>query len=219
MEILPGPPLTLDILVKEFLVPFYPSSQVELKLGFCLSDFGNQPGGQFKASASTFAEPLAIHSPAAGRSALEPWRERSLRCPRVPLAPACSSSPRSSPVVLPRNFCCWEGAVGVRGDTRLLHRKRARPAEVTVILGDHSWRARAYRALGTALAAAQIPPAKHSSSCLTLAYGDRHDTSTLTGKNANSLYFYLGYSASRAGAPSTGKTQTCWIKPRGGPRR
>ena len=48
MEILPGPPLTLDILVKEFLVPFYPSSQVELKLGFCLSDFGNQPGGSSK---------------------------------------------------------------------------------------------------------------------------------------------------------------------------
>ncbi len=63
--------------------------------------------------------------------------------------------------------------MGVRGDTRLLHRKRARPAEVTVILGDHSWRARAYRASGTALAATQIPPAKHSSSCLTLAYGDR----------------------------------------------
>ena len=109
--------------------------------------------------------------------------------------------------------------MGVRGDTRLLHRKRARPAEVTVILGDHSWRARAYRASGTALAATQIPPAKHSSSCLTLAYGDRHDTSTLTGKNANSLYFYLGYSASRAGAPSTRKTQTCWIKSRGGQLR
>jgi len=29
MEILPGPPLTVDILVKEFLVPFHPSSQVE----------------------------------------------------------------------------------------------------------------------------------------------------------------------------------------------
>ena len=93
--------------------------------------------------------------------------------------------------------------MGVRGDTRLLHRKRARPAEVTVILGAHSWRARAYRASGTALAAAQIPPAKHSSSFPMLVYGDRHDTSTLTGKNANSLYFYLGYSASRAGAPST----------------
>ena len=39
MEILPGPPLTVDILVKEFLVPFYPSSQVEFKLGFSLSDF------------------------------------------------------------------------------------------------------------------------------------------------------------------------------------
>ena len=39
MEILPGPPLTVDILVKEFLVPFYPSSQLEFKLGFSLSDF------------------------------------------------------------------------------------------------------------------------------------------------------------------------------------
>jgi len=39
MEILPGPPLAVDILVKEFLVPFYPRGQVEFKPGFCVSDF------------------------------------------------------------------------------------------------------------------------------------------------------------------------------------
>lgn len=39
MEILPGSPLTVDIPVKEFLVPFYSSGQVEFKLDFCLSDF------------------------------------------------------------------------------------------------------------------------------------------------------------------------------------
>jgi len=39
MEILRGLPLTVDILVKEFLAPFYPRGQVEFKLGFCLSDF------------------------------------------------------------------------------------------------------------------------------------------------------------------------------------
>jgi len=36
MEILPGPPLTVDKLVKEFLVPFYPSSQVEFKSQFMM---------------------------------------------------------------------------------------------------------------------------------------------------------------------------------------
>ena len=39
MEILLGLPLTVDIIVKEFLVPFYPSGQVDFELGFCLSDF------------------------------------------------------------------------------------------------------------------------------------------------------------------------------------
>lgn len=137
--------------------------------------------------------------------------------PGLSLVGAGAAPPPASLSLVSAGWCCCrQGAVGMRGDARLLRGTRAWPAEMAAILGSRSWRAWASRALGAALGATQTPLSEHSSRFLTVVDGDRHDTSRPSGNKAN-LFLLLGVLRPGLGPPVQEGRRA--LGSRGGPRR